>query len=114
MAGSGFRVRECRESIMQWDRFRARKAVRVARLSGICVNRLEDRSIEWSVLASGERLLAGMAVNELSAKLKCFKNRHFEAGRMPMASRPVELARGWCQESDRLECELPEPERRTL
>jgi hypothetical protein len=75
---------------------------------------LEERSIEWRVLASGERLLAGMAVNELSAKLRCFKNRHFEAGRMPIASKLEELPRGWCQESDRLECELPEPERRTL
>lgn len=46
MAGSGFLVNECNDSIMQLDKFKARKAVNEARLSGISVNRLEDRSNE--------------------------------------------------------------------
>src|SRR3569833_1325732 len=114
MAGSGFRVRECRESIMQWDRFRARRAVRLARLSGICVKRLDDRSRECSVLDRGPRLLAGMAVSALSARLRCFRNLHLDAGRMPMARRLDALPRGLCHESDRLEWELPDPDRLTL
>jgi hypothetical protein len=88
---------------MQWDRLRARKAVRVARLSGICVKRLQDKSKELRVLASGVRLLAGIEVSELSVRLRCFRKRHLEAGRIPMAKRFDELPREICHESDRLE-----------
>jgi hypothetical protein len=103
MAGSGLRVRECNESIMQWAKFSARRAVRVARLSGICVNRFDERSREWSVLARGFRLVAGIEVSELSVRLRCLRNRHLEAGRMPMDRRFEELPRELCHESDRLE-----------
>jgi hypothetical protein len=88
--------------------------VRVARLSGICVNRFEERSRELRVLARGFRLPIGIAVSELSARLRCLRKRHLEAGRMPMARRFEELPRELCHESERLECELPDPERRTL
>jgi hypothetical protein len=86
----------------------------VAKLSGIWVKRLQDRSNEWSVLARGDRLVAGIDVSELSVRLRCFKKRHLEAGKMPETSRFEELPRMLCQESERLEWELPEPERRTL
>jgi hypothetical protein len=114
IAGSGFRVRECNESIMQCDRFRARKAVSVATQSGTWVKRLDERSNELRVFAKGAKLVAGIVVKELSAKLKCFRNRHFVAGRIPVARRLEVLCLGLCHESDRLECELPEPERLTL
>jgi hypothetical protein len=55
---------------MQWERFRARRAVKVARLSGIWVKRLEDKSREYRVFERGARLVEGMDVIELSAKLK--------------------------------------------
>jgi hypothetical protein len=67
------------------------------------VKRLQDRSSELRVLASGTRLLAGIEVRELSVKLKCFRNRHLEAGRIPMAKRFEELPRALCHESERLE-----------
>jgi len=95
MAGSGFRVRELRESIMQWERFRARRAVKVARLSGIWVKRLEDKSREYRVLERGAKLVEGMDVIELSAKLKWRRKRHLEEGRIPIAKRLLELPRAW-------------------
>jgi hypothetical protein len=55
-----------------------------------------------------------MAVSELSARLRCFKKRHLEAGRIPMAKRFEELPRELCHESERLEWELPDPDRRIL
>ena len=44
IAGIGLRTKECSDSIMQFERFRALSAVKVARLSGISVNRFEDKS----------------------------------------------------------------------
>ena len=114
MAGRGLRVSECSESIMQCDRLSARRAVRVDTLSGICVKRLVDKSRELRVLARGAKLAAGITVSELSAKLKCFKNRHLEAGSAPVALVLNVLCLELCQESDRLDWELPDPERRTL
>ena len=114
IAGKGLRVNECNESIMQDAKFRARKAVRFAKLSGIWVKRLEERSSECSVFESGERLEAGIEVKELSARLRCLRKRHLEAGRIPMAKRLEELPRGLCHESERLEWELPDPDRRIL
>ena len=114
MAGRGLRVSECSESIMQCERLSARRAVRVATLSGICVKRLVDKSSEFRVFARGAKLVAGITVNELSAKLKCFKNRHFEAGSAPVALVLNVPCLELCHESDRLDWELPDPERRTL
>src|SRR5438309_5893267 len=62
IAGNGFLPRECRESIMQFDRFNARSDVRVARLSGISVKRFADRSNDCNVLANGARLVAEILV----------------------------------------------------
>jgi hypothetical protein len=78
------------------------------------VKRLVDKSKEYNVLARGARLVAGMAVSELSAKLRCFKKRHLEAGKTPIAMRFEALFLELCHESDKLEWELPEPERLTL
>jgi hypothetical protein len=79
---------------MQWDRFNARSAVKVARLSGTCEKRLADKSNDWRVFARGPRLDAGIEVRELSAKLRCRKKRHLDAGKIPMESRLDELPRG--------------------
>jgi hypothetical protein len=46
IAGSGFLASEWRDSIMQFDRFSALKAVNDARLSGTSVKRLEEISRE--------------------------------------------------------------------
>jgi len=78
------------------------------------VKRLLERSREWSVLDKGAKLFAGMDVSELSVRLRCLRNRHLEAGRIPIARRFEELPRILCHESDKLEWELPEPERLTL
>jgi hypothetical protein len=99
---------------MQLERFKARNAVREAKQSGICEKRFEDRSREWRVLANGARLAAEIEVRLLSARLRCFKNLHFEEGNMPIDSRLDELPRGLCQPSDILECELPDPDLLTL
>lgn len=112
IAGRGLRVRECNESIIQYERLRARSAVKVARLSGICVKRLDEISREYSVFDNGARLVGDIAVIALSAKLKCRKKRHLVAGRMPVTRMLPELPLPWwCHESDKLEFELPEPER---
>jgi hypothetical protein len=55
----------------------------VARLSGISEKGLVERSRIWRVLDTGERLVADMEVKELSARLKCRRNLHLEAGRKP-------------------------------
>jgi len=96
---------------MQWERFRALNDTSEARLSGISVKRLEDRSNDCKVLASGERLLAATEVSPLSARLRCRRNLHFDMGRMPNPSRLEELPRGVFVRA--LEAELPE-ERRSL
>jgi hypothetical protein len=105
MAGSGLRVRECSESIMQCDRLSARKAVKVARLSGTWLKRFEDKSREKRVLDRGAKLVEGIDVMALSAKLKCLRKRHLEAGKIPMERRlpPLDLEWWWCHDSDKLE-----------
>lgn len=91
IAGRGFRDRLCRESIIQFERLRALSEVKEARLSGTSVNRFDDKSREWRVLAKGDRLVALIVVNELSARLRCLRNLHFVTGRIPRASRFEEL-----------------------
>jgi hypothetical protein len=103
MAGNGFRVNECRESIMQFERFNARRAVNDARESGICAKRFDERSREFRVLASGTKPVAEMVVRELSARLRCLRNRHFVDGRMPIDSKVELLPRGLYHVSDVLE-----------
>jgi hypothetical protein len=44
MAGNGFLPKECNDSIMQLERFSARREVNEAKLSGISVKRFADRS----------------------------------------------------------------------
>jgi hypothetical protein len=110
IAGRGFLVKEWRESIMQLDRLSARNAVKDARQSGICENRFAERSRECKVLANGARLAADIDVRLLSARLRCFKNLHFDVGMMPIDKRLDELPRDPCQPSDILECELPDPD----
>jgi hypothetical protein len=80
IAGSGLRVRECNESIMQFERFKARNAVSDARQSGISEKRFADKSNECRVLAKGIRLFADIDVSELSARLRCLRKRHFDDG----------------------------------
>ena len=65
-------------------------------------------------MASGARLAAAIDVRPLSARLRCLRNLHFDDGNMPTVSRFDELPRGFCQDSDMLECELPEPDLLTL
>ena len=73
-----------------------------------------ERSRECNVFARGFRLSAVIAVNALSAKLKCRRNRHFDVGKLSTESRLELLFLGLYQESDKLDRELPEPERLTL
>jgi hypothetical protein len=80
---------------MQCDRFKARRAVRVERLSGIWLKRLDDKSREKRVLARGAKLDAGIEVMGLSAKLRCLKKRHFDGGRMAAPKRFPELPLEW-------------------
>lgn len=109
IAGSGFRPKECRPSIMQLERLRARRQVRLARLSGISANRLADRSSDCSVFVRGARLATGIVVKALSAKLRCLRNRHLVAGNHPKESRLEELPRGVVERT--LELELPDERR---
>lgn len=99
---------------MQLERLRARKAVRDARESGICENKFEDRSRELRVLASGARPAAEIDVSELSARLRCLRNRHLVDGRMPVGKMLELLPLGLYQVSDVLEWELLDPDRFTL
>jgi hypothetical protein len=87
MAGSGLRVKECKESIIQLERLRARNAVSDARQSGICEKRFADKSNEWRVLARGAKLSADIDVSELSARLRCLRKRHLDDGSAPVARR---------------------------
>ena len=99
---------------MQWERLRARSAVRDARESGICENKFADRSREFRVFASGVRPVADIDVSELSAKLRCLRNRHLVDGNMPIDMMLELLPRGLYQVSEVLECELLDPDRFTL
>lgn len=94
---------------MQFERFSALREVRLAKESGISVNRFEERSSDWRVLANGERLVAVKVVRELSAMLKCRKNLHLDGGRKPRESKFDVLPRGVVE--CRLEPELPEVRR---
>ena len=105
IAGNGFLLSECRDSIMQLLRFRALKDVKILRASGISTIKLEDKSNESKLLERGARLEDVIEVRELSARLKCLRNLHFDAGSIPMGAGPRE----WV-----LEVELPDPERLTL
>jgi hypothetical protein len=108
------RVRECKESIILFERFSARNAVKDAKESGICTKRLEDRSRLCRVLTNGASPVDDMLVIELSAKLRCFRKRHFVDGRTPSANKFELLPRGLYQVSEVLECELLDPDRFTL
>jgi hypothetical protein len=109
MAGKGFRPRECRLSIIQLERFSARRQVKVAKLSGISVKRFADKSSDCNVLASGARLVAEMLVRALSAKLKCLKNLHLVDGNHPKDRRLEVLPRGVVDRT--LDPELPDARR---
>jgi hypothetical protein len=111
MAGKGLRVKECKLSIMQLDRFNARKQDSVDRLSGISVNRLADKSSDCSVFANGARLVGEILVRALSARLKCLRKRHLVGGNQPNDKRFEELPPGVVDRT--LDAELPE-ERRKL
>ena len=87
IAGNGLRVRECKESIIQFERFNALSAVSDAKQSGICESRFEDKSKECRVLARGNKLSADIDVSELSARLRCLRKRHFDDGSTPAARR---------------------------
>jgi hypothetical protein len=95
---------------MQLDRFSALKAVKDARLSGTSVKRLEDMSKECSVFASGARLSKLRDVRELSARLRCRKNLHFEGGNTVIDNK-FEALPLRCGPTDwSLEFELPDPD----
>ena len=113
MAGNGLRASECSDSIMQLARLRARSAVSVARQSGTLTKRLEDRSKDWRVLASGASDVALIEVRELSASERCRRNRHMKEGRMPRDRRLDEelRSRNGSRREPRLEFELPDPDR---
>jgi hypothetical protein len=96
---------------MQLERFSARREVRVARLSGISVKRLAERSRDCRVLAKGAMLVAVICVRPLSARLRCRRNLHLVDGNQPIERRLEELPRGVVERT--LEAELPE-DRRTL
>lgn len=109
MAGRGFRDKECKDSIIQRERLRARRATNDAKLSGTSVKRFEDRSRDCRVLATGARLVAVIEVKELSGSPRCRRNRHLLGGRK-LESKLGELElRQWPEFS--LELELPEPVR---
>jgi hypothetical protein len=86
-AGRGDLDSDCRDSIMQLDKSSDASRVSEARLSGISVNKFEDRLSDRRLLATGPRLLADMDVRELSASERYFSRCHFEAGKMFMPSR---------------------------
>jgi hypothetical protein len=94
---------------MQFERLSARRQVKVARLSGISLKRLADRSSDCRVFVSGARLLADMLVRALSARLRCLRKRHLVEGNQPRESRFDELPLGVFDRT--LEAELPEERR---
>jgi hypothetical protein len=91
---------------MQLERFSARRHVREARLSGISVKRLVERSSDCNVLAKGARLVAVICVRALSARLRCLRNLHLVDGNQPSDRRLEELPRGVVDRT--LDPELPE------
>lgn len=95
---------------MQCDKLRALNATSDATPSGISVKRLEDRSRELRVLATGARLAAETDVREFSGRPRCRRNRHFE-GERTSASRFVELPFR-CPVEVSLDSELADPVRR--
>ena len=109
IAGNGFRPSDCTPSIMQFERLRERRQVKVARLSGISLKRLAERSRDCRVFVSGARLLAEMFVSALSARLRCLKKRHFVEGNQPRDRRLDELPLGVLDLT--LDAELPEERR---
>lgn len=94
---------------MQLERLRARRHVSEARLSGISLKRLADKSSDCSVFVSGARLFGDMLVSALSARLKCLKNRHLVEGNQPRERRFDELPLGVFDRT--LDAELPEERR---
>lgn len=109
IAGRGFFPKECRLPIMQLERFSARRQDSVARLSGISVKRLAERSSDCKVLAKGARLVTEMFVRALSAKLRCRRKRHLVDGNHPSEGRLEELPRGVVDRT--LDPELPDERR---
>ena len=100
---------------MQLDKFRARRAVKDAKQSGTSVKRFDERSSACKVFASGDRLDAARSVRELSDRLRCLRNLHFDAGRMFSERRLEELLfRDGALNECSLEFELPEAERLTF
>ena len=95
---------------MQCDKLRALNATSDATPSGISVKRLEDRSSELRLLATGARLAADTDVREFSGRPRCRRNRHFE-GERTSVRRFVELPFRWLLEVS-LDSELAEPVRR--
>ena len=106
IAGKGLRARECSDSIMQQERFRARRATRLARLSGISVKRLDDKSRDWRVFVRGARPDAAIVVMELSARLRCLRNLHLDEEMAPRERRLDEEPRGVFDRT--LDPELPD------
>jgi hypothetical protein len=92
IAGKGLLDRDLNDSIMQFERSRELSRVRVAKLSGISVKRLDDRLSDRRVLANGCMLFAEMVCKELSAKDRYFNFCHLLGGRKVMLSRFDELS----------------------
>ena len=111
MAGRGFFAIDRSELIMQLERFSARSATKVGKLSGISANRFEDKSSECKVLATGMKQSDDKIVKELSANPRWRRKRHLVGGKTP-AKRFDELRFPWRETS--LEFELPELDRATL
>jgi hypothetical protein len=72
---------------MQFDRSRDVNRVRDARLSGISVNRLEDRFSDLRLFETGPRLFAERLVRELSARERYLSRCHLDAGRIFMLNK---------------------------
>ena len=109
IAGNGFRPRECRLLIIQLDKLSARRHDIVARLSGISAKRLDEMSSDCSVFAKGARLVAGILVRALSARLRCRRNRHFVEGNQRIERRLEEPPLGVVERT--LDPELPDDRR---
>lgn len=106
IAGKGLRPKDWSPSIIQFDRLSARKHVKVAKLSGISLKRLAERSSDCRVFVSGARLWGEIFVRALSAKLRCLRKRHLVEGNQPKERRFDELPLGVFDRT--LDAELPE------
>lgn len=84
IAGSGVRVKECRESIELLARLRARRLDRMLIASGTVEKRFEERSNDVSDPASGANADVVMDIKLFSARHKWRKKRHLIEGRVPM------------------------------